>query len=95
MSFFTNPVLGNFIGKKKFFVQFHIFLPNYSGGGYFLKMKQIKLKISFQNSFKSCKISTSIFSYSVILHKLSTTASSDQHIFGLIRRNINNISYES
>ena len=61
-------------------------------------MKKIKLKNSFQNSFKSCKISIFNFCFlgSVILHKLSTTAASDQHNFGLKRhRNINNISYES
>ena len=58
----------------------------------------MKLKNSFQNSFKSCKISTFNFCFlgSVILHILSTTASSDQHNFGLKRhRNINNISNES
>ena len=41
-----------------------------------------------------CKLLTFNFCFlsSVILHKLSTTASSDQHNFGLIRhRNINNI----
>ena len=44
--------------------------------------------------FKLCKISTFNFRFlgSVILYKLNTTASSNQHNFGLIRhRNINNI----
>ena len=56
---------------------------------------QIKLKISFQNSFKACKISTfnCFFLSSVILHKSSTTAFTDTHNFGLVRpRNMNNIS---
>ena len=90
------------------FVQFNIFGPNYSEGGYFFEnktnlglnndKKQIKLKNSFQNSLKSCKISTFNFHFlgSMILDKLSTTGSSDQHNFGLKRhRNVSNISYES
>ena len=43
-SFATNPVLNYLEGKIKFFVQFHILVPNCSEGGYsfyFLKMKQI------------------------------------------------------
>ena len=42
----------------------------------------IKIKNSFQNSIKSCKISTFNFCFlgSVILHKLRSTASSD-HTF--------------
>ena len=32
----------NFMSKSKIFAQFHIFVPNYSEGGYFLKMRQIK-----------------------------------------------------
>ena len=60
--------------------------------------KQLKLKKSFKNSFQSCKISTFNFRFlgSVILHKLSTTACSEEHNFGLVRhRHTNNISYES
>ena len=60
--------------------------------------KQLKLKKSFQNSFKSCKISTFNYRFlgSVILHKLNTTACSEEHNFGLVRhRHTNNISYES
>ena len=95
--------------KNNFLIQFDILLPNYSEGGYFLKMKlisaltiikkkQLKLKNSFQNSFKSCKISTFNFRFlgSVILHMLSITAYSEEHNFGLVSpRQINNISYES
>ena len=93
--------------KNNFFKQFDILVPNYSEKGYFFKMKQIlvltitentKNLKSFQNSFKSCKISTfnSCFLGSVILHKLSTTACSEDHNFGLVRhRHINNVSYES
>ena len=91
----------------KFFVQLNIFAPIYSEGLFFENetnlglnnyKKQIQLKNSFQNSFKSCKISNFNFCFlgSVILHKLSTTASCDQHNFGLKKlRNINNISYET
>ena len=60
--------------------------------------KQLKLKTSFQNSFKSYRISTFNFRFlgSVILHKLSTTACSEEHNFGLVRhRHTNIISYES
>ena len=35
LSFATNPVLSNFIGKLIFFTQFDILVPNYSQGGYF------------------------------------------------------------
>ena len=59
--FATNPVLSNFIRKIIYFVQFHIFAPNYSEGSYFFEnetnldlnnyKKQIKLKKPFQNSF--------------------------------------------
>ena len=82
-------------------------MPNYSKGGYFLLgsnldlnyyRKKFKLKKSFQNSFKSCKILTFNFCFlgSVILHKLSIITSSDRHNIGSIsHRNINNISYES
>ena len=75
-----------------------IFLQNETNLGLNNYKKQIKLKIFFKKSFKSCKISNFNFCFlgSVILHKLSTTASPDQHNFGLKRhRNINNISYES
>ena len=60
--------------------------------------KHLKLKKSFQNSLKSCKISTLNFRFlgSVNLHKSSTTACSEEHNFGLVRhRHTNNISYES
>ena len=45
--------------------------------------KPLKLKSYFQNSFKSCKISTfsACFLGSVILYKLNTGTSSDQHNF--------------
>ena len=35
LSFATNAILSNFIEKIKFFVQFYIFVPNYSEGSYF------------------------------------------------------------
>ena len=60
--------------------------------------KQLKLKSSFQSSFKSCKISTFKFRFlgSVILHMYDTADCSEKHNFGLVRRrHINNISYES
>ena len=41
LSFATNPVLSNFIGKINFFVQFHIFAPNCSETIFFGKIKQI------------------------------------------------------
>ena len=41
LSFATNPVLSNFKCKINFLIQFDILVPNYSEGGYFLKMKPI------------------------------------------------------
>ena len=52
--------------------------------------KQLKLKNSFQNSFKSCKISTLTSLFSVLWFCI-TTASSDQHISGLARHGNTNI----
>ena len=78
-------------------MQFDILVPNYYERGNFFKnetdfnlnyyRKYLKLKNYFLNSFKSCKISTfyCCFLSSVILHRLSTTACSEEHNFGLIR----------
>ena len=71
-----------------------LFFENETNFGLNYYKKQFKLK----NSFKSRKISTLNFRFvgSVILHKLSTTACSEEHNFGLVKhRHINNISYES
>ena len=81
-------------------------MPNYSDGSYFFENetnlglnfieKTLNLKNFIKNCFKTCKISNFnlCFLSSVILHKLRTTASSDQHKFVMRRqKNINNISY--
>ena len=50
-----------------------LFFENETNFGLNYDRKQLKLKNSFQNSFKSCKISTFNFGFlgSVILHQLS------------------------
>ena len=54
------------------------------------------MKKLFLKFFKSHKTFNFCFLGPVILHKLSTTTSSDQHNFGFMRhRNINDISYET
>ena len=75
-----------------------LFFENETNFGLSYYTKQLKLKKYFQNIFKSFKNSTfnSPFLGSVILHKLSTTACSEEHNLGLVRhRHINNVSYES
>ena len=83
-------------------------MPNYSEEGYIFKYKinlglfyyrkQLRLKHFFRilSNHVKFQLLTSFFQFSD-LYKLSTTASSDQHNFGLIRhRNMNSkISYES
>ena len=43
LSFAINPVLSNFIRKINFFEQFHIFVPNYSKGVFFLNETNLGL----------------------------------------------------
>ena len=92
LTFATNPILSNFIGKFFFscklrlFVRI-IFFENKTNFSLTCFKNQIKLKNSYQISFILCKILTfrpnCIFLGSVILHKLTTIAFTDMHSFGL------------
>ena len=71
-------------------------VPKYCEAGYFVKTslnyyrKQLKQKNYFQNSLKSCKISTLKFRFLISL-ELKTTACSDQCNFRLVDTLLNNI----
>ena len=57
----TNTVLSNFIGKITFFVQFHILVPNYSDGSYFLE-NETNLGLNFyRKDIKFKKFSSKLF----------------------------------
>ena len=74
LSFATNPLLSIFLGNKIFYANLHFSLKlfvricfeNETNFSLNFFKNQIKLKNSFQNSFKLCKISTFNFFLSVV-----------------------------